>query len=277
MTATFLTSCFRNIKRHKGFSFINIAGLTLGLTACIIIGLFVRDEKQYDKFIPGADRIYRVYQQSEADVSNIIASSPPAFATTLKQNYPEVEKTVRVVGINASVLFEAGNKKLYQQGGFIADSNFFDLFPLRFQYASPFKTLEEPNSIVISANMARQFFGNQHPVGKEILMNKSVLTVKGVMQENQQFHIPVNYIISLSQAGYKGDIMQSWQWYPFHTYVLLQKQANVRQLERKFQADSKPFLKGEGPSNVPYFQPLLDIHLHSSDFKYDISDRGNIT
>jgi putative ABC transport system permease protein len=277
MTATFLTSCFRNIKRHRGFSFINIAGLTLGLTACIVIGLFVRDEKQYDKFIPGSQRIYRVYQQSEVDVTNIIASSPPAFAATLKQNYPEVEKTVRVVGINASVLFEASNKKLYQQGGFIADSNFFDLFPLRFHYGSPSQALQEPNSIVISADMARQFFGDEHPVGKEISMNKSILTVKGVIQENQQFHLPVNYIISMSQAGYKGDIMQSWQWYPFHTYVLLQKEANVQQLERKFQADSKPFLKGEGPSNVPYFQPLLDIHLHSSDFKYDISDRGNVT
>ncbi|MES2648163.1 MAG: ABC transporter permease [Bacteroidota bacterium] len=277
MFATFITSCFRNIKRHKGFSFINIAGLTLGLTACLIIGLFVRDEKQYDKFIPGSERIYRVYQQSEADVTNIIASAPPTFATTLKQNYPEVEKTVRVVGINTSELFEAGNKKLYQQGGLIADSNFFDLFPLRFRYGSPIQALEDPNSIVISAGMARQFFGNQDPVGKEIIMDKSVITVKGVIAENQQFHLPVNYIISMSQAGYKGDFMQSWQWYPFHTYVLLQKGANVQQLEKKFQAYSKPFLKGEGPSNVPYFQPLLNIHLHSSHFKYDISDRGNIS
>ena len=277
MFATFLTSCFRNIKRHKGFSLINIAGLTLGLTACIMIGLFVRDEKQYDTFIPGSDRIYRVYQQSEADVTNIIASTPPAFATTLKQNYPEIEKTVRVVGVNESELFEANNKKLYQKGGVIADSNFFDLFPLRFRYGSPIQALEGTNSIVLSADMATQFFGNGDPVGKEISMDKTVLTVKGVLQENQRFHIPVNYIISLSQAGYKGDIMQSWQWYPFHTYVLLQEGANVQQLERKFQAHSKPFLKGDGPANVPYFQPLLKIHLHSSDFKYDIADRGNVS
>jgi putative ABC transport system permease protein len=275
MLATFIKSCFRNIKRHKGFSFINIAGLTLGLTACIMIGLFVRDEKQYDTFIPNSDRIYRVYQKSETDVTNIIASAPPVFATTLKQNYPEVEKTVRAVGINASVLFEASDKKLYQQGGFIADSNFFDMFPLRFIYGSPNGALQEPNSIVISADMARQFFGSQDPIGKDISMNKSILTVKGVIQENQQFHLQVNYIISMSQAGYKGDIMQSWQWYPFHTYVQLQKGANVQQLETKFQADSKPFLKGDGPANVPYFQPLHDIHLHSSDFKSDISVRGN--
>src|SRR5690349_14224572 len=142
MIATFITNCFRNIKRHKGFSFINIAGLTLGLTACIMIGLFVRDEKQYDKFILGSERIYRVYKQSEADVTNIIATAPPAFATTLKQNYPEVGKTVRVVGINAGLLFEANNKKLYQQGGFIADSNFFDVFPLRFSYGSPSQALQ---------------------------------------------------------------------------------------------------------------------------------------
>ena len=153
MFPNFIKNYFRNIKRHKGFSFINIAGLTLGLTSCLLIGLFVRDEKQYDKFIPGADRIYRVYQQSEADVTNIIATAPPTFATALKQNYPEVEKTLRVVSINSNELFEANNKKLYQQGGFIADSNFFEFFPLRFQDGSPIKVLDSSNCIVISVNM----------------------------------------------------------------------------------------------------------------------------
>jgi putative ABC transport system permease protein len=132
MFPNFIKTCFRNIKRHKGFSFINIAGLTLGLTACLLIGLFVRDEKQYDKFIPGAERIYRVYQQSEADVTNIIATAPPAFATELKQNFPEVEKTLRVVSINSNVLFERNDKKIYQQNGFVADSNFLSSFRSNF-------------------------------------------------------------------------------------------------------------------------------------------------
>src|SRR5215213_2625763 len=127
MLPNFLKTGFRNIRRHKGFSLINILGLTLGLTACLLIGLFVRDEKQYDSFVPGSNRIYRVYQQAEADANNIIATSPPSFATALKQNYPEVENTLRVMAFNAKKLFELGEKKFYEEDGFITDSNFFEL------------------------------------------------------------------------------------------------------------------------------------------------------
>src|SRR5688572_18334653 len=134
-------SGLRQIARHKGFSFINIAGLTLGLTSCLLIGLFVRDEKQYDKFVPGAHNVFRIYQRAEADVNNIIATAPPVFATTLKQNFPEVEQTLRVMSINSKILFEANGKRLYEEGGFIADSNFFALFPLQFKYGSPVKVL----------------------------------------------------------------------------------------------------------------------------------------
>ena len=100
-----LKSAIRNISRHKGFSVINIAGLTLGLTACLLIGLFVRDEKQYDQFVPGSENVYRVYQKTEADANSIIATAPPAFATALRQNFPEVEKTLKVASINSKELF----------------------------------------------------------------------------------------------------------------------------------------------------------------------------
>src|SRR4028119_2401875 len=124
MSPNFFKTGFRQIRRHKGFSFINIAGLTLGLTSCLLIGLFVRDEKQYDQFVPGAENVFRVYQRAESDMNNIIATAPPAFATSLKQNFPEVEQTLRVMSIGTKGLFEANNKKLYEEGGFIVDSNF---------------------------------------------------------------------------------------------------------------------------------------------------------
>src|SRR5215218_10397213 len=89
----------RNITRHKGFSFINIAGLTLGLTACLLIGLFVRDEREFDKFIPDGDRVYRVfYNITNKEGNSNIASTPPRFTTELQQHFPEVEKTVRILG-----------------------------------------------------------------------------------------------------------------------------------------------------------------------------------
>src|SRR5215212_9553641 len=83
MLPNFLKTGLRNFSHHKGFFFINLLGLTLGLTACLLIGFFVRDEKQYDRFVPGAERVFRVYQQAETDANTILAVSPPAFATAL--------------------------------------------------------------------------------------------------------------------------------------------------------------------------------------------------
>jgi putative ABC transport system permease protein len=98
MLSNFFKIAFRNIARHKGFSFINIAGLTLGLTACIMIGLFVWDESQYDKSIPGSEQVYRVYDEyTDNEGTEKLAVSAPMFATALQQDFPEVEKTARVM------------------------------------------------------------------------------------------------------------------------------------------------------------------------------------
>jgi len=268
-------SGLRHIARHKGFSFINIAGLTLGLTSCLLIALFVRDEKQYDGFVPGAKNVYRVYQKTEGDVSDMIATAPPAFATALQQHFPEVENTLRVMRINSKKLFEVNGKKLYEEGGFVADSNFFEFFPLQFKYGSPVNVLERPNTIVISAALAEKLFGKEDPVGKTIQVNKDPFEVSGVLQNGEKFHLPVNYLYSIGTVGFPADMMQSWQWYPFNTYVKLKEGTSAPMTEAKFQNYSKPFLKGESGSSVPYFQPLEQIHLYSSDFKYDIALRGN--
>src|SRR5687767_12097390 len=259
-------SGFRQIARHKGFSFINILGLSLGLTSCLLIGLFVRDEKQYDAFIPGRSHIYRVYQKMKADETNIIATAPPAFASELKENYPEVLQSVRVLNLSSKELFEANNKKLYEEKGFVADSNFFSLFPLKFRFGSSEAALDDPNSIVISAGMSERYFDRENPVGKAISFEKSIFTIKGVLEKEQKFHLDINYIIPMAAAGLQGEMMQSWHWYPFNTYVQLQKGSDVAMLQKKFQDFSKPFLKGEGGINEPYFQPLTQIHLYSSDF-----------
>src|SRR5436190_81659 len=243
MFRNMLRSAFRNLRRHKGFSAINIAGLAIGLTACLLIGLFVRDEQQYDKFVPGSENIYRVYQKTKGDVNNIIATAPPAFAVALEQNFPEVEEAVRVMALNSKQLFEANDKKLYEENGFLVDSNFFEMFPLRFRYGSAPKVFSDPNSIVISAAMAEKYFGKEDPVGKDLTLSKDVLRVKGVLENNEKFHLPLNFLISLNAAGIPADMMQSWQWYPFNTYVKLKSGTSADKLQTKFQSFSKPFLK----------------------------------
>src|SRR6185503_9872034 len=114
MIRNFFKIAFRNITRHKGFSFINIAGLTLGLTACILIGLFVWDENQYDKFLPGGDQVYRIYvEYTNHDGTQTLAVASPMYGTILKQDFPEVEQTTRVMmQAEYKALFEAGSKKM---------------------------------------------------------------------------------------------------------------------------------------------------------------------
>ena len=229
MFSYFFKTTFRNFSRHKGFSFINIAGLTLGLTACILIGLFVWDENQYDKFLPDGDQVYRVYNHStNNEGSDDLAVTPPMFATTLKQDFPEVQQTTRVLmQPENKTLFEAGNKKIYEQKGFYVDSTYFDVFPLTFRYGTRVKALDDPSSIVISDNMANVFFGNTDPVGKQLLMDKAPFTVKGVFVKNQKFHMQFDYLVPLAGAQIPPERMQSWQWQQFYNYVKLKKNTNV--------------------------------------------------
>jgi putative ABC transport system permease protein len=283
MLSNFIKTAFRNITRHKGFSFINIAGLTLGLTACILIGLFIWDEHQYDKFFTGGDQVYRVYSQyTNDDGTKLSAVTPPMFATDLKKDFPEVEQTARVMMLaEYKTLFEAGANKSYEQSGYYVDSTFFEIFPLAFKYGSPVKALDDANSIVISQEMAERFFGNNDPVGKQLLKDKTPYTVKAVFEKNPKFHLQFNYLASIAAVEIPAERMESWGWHQFVTYAKLKKQTDVKALESKFRKHVKQKEENASDnataSDIPFFQPLKNIHLYSSDFKFDIAQRGNIT
>src|SRR5690242_16214776 len=276
-------TAFRNITRHKSFSFFNIAGLTLGLAACILIGLFVWDEHQYDRFLPGGEQVYRVYDEyTNNEGTQQLAISPPMFTTSLQQDFPEVEKTARVMMLPENkTLFEAGKNKLYQSSGYYVDSTFFDVFPLPFKYGSARNALDDPSSIILSNEMARKFFGNADPVGKQMLMDKEPVQVKGVYVKNPRFHLQFNYIRSVSALKLPPERMQSWGWHQFYSYVKLKKGTNVQALQTKFQkyvmAKSKASRKDSYISDKPIFQPLEKIHLYSSNLKFDAARRGNIS
>lgn len=276
MFRNYLKTSIRNLIRHKGFSFINVVGLTLGLTACLLIGLFVWDENQFDKFIPAGDRVYRIYYQvTGKEGTNHIATTPPMFATVLQQ-FPEVEQTLRILNNPSKTLFEVGDKHLYEEGGIFAEASFFDFFPLSLLYGSAAKALVSPTSIVISQSMAQKYFNGQNPLGKEIKVEKTLFQVTGVFQTNPKFHLSINYILPLS-AGVSEADLQTWQVYSYNNYIKLKKGTNVASLETKFQKYTHPFIKDEHFTYLPQFQPLSAIHLYSSSFQYDMAQRGNST
>ncbi|MBJ6119288.1 ABC transporter permease [Pontibacter sp. BT310] len=283
MFRNYFTTAYRNLFRYKGFAFINIAGLALGLTACLLIGLFVHDELQYDKFLPEGDRVYRVYNQQTGEAgSDFIASVPPMFGTTLEQEIPEVETMARILMLpfENKTLIEVGDKQIYETGMFIADPQFFDIFQLNFKYGSPEKALDDPASIVISEGFSERVFGNTDPVGKEIAVNKTTLLVKGVFESNSKFHLPVNFVLPMSAAGIPPERMKGWGWQQFYTYIKLKEGADYKFVQSKLRdivAKQVDPDKNAPYEYLPFIQPLDEIYLYSSSFKYDQAIRGNIT
>lgn len=283
MFRNYFKTAYRNLLRHKGFSFINIAGLALGITACLLIGLFVHDELQYDKFLPEGEQVYRVYSDKSAkEAGEMVAPVPPMFATTLEQDFPEVEQTVRIlmVQFDANNLVEAGDKRIYESGRFFADPGFFEIFQLPFIYGSPEKALEDASSIVISDEFSQRVFGDANPVGKQVAVNHLPYIVRGVFSTKERFHLPVNFIHALEAAELPAERMKSWNWQQFYTYVKLKEGANPQFLQANFR---EVVAKQRNPDNnepydyKPVLQPLDEVYLHSASFKHDQAIRGNIT
>lgn len=282
MIRNYFKTAYRNILSHRGFTFINLTGLSLGLTVCLLIALFVWDEQQFEKFIPEGEQVYRLYdERTDDEGTERLALTSPVFATVLKNEYPEVEETVRVLDMHKKSLFEAGDHKIYEEGGISVDPSFFDVFPLQFVHGSPREVLTDPTSIVLTQEIAQKYFGDKNPVGEEILVDKTPYQIKAVFKQNPKFHLAVNYILPLAAMQFPEERMQKWSWQQFYTYVKLKIGVNASALETKFlnQVEQKLLSDPEetSPFYLPNFQQLEDIHLYSADFKYDMAVRGNIT
>jgi putative ABC transport system permease protein len=283
MFKNYLKTAFRNLLRYKGFALINIASLTIGIVGCLVIALFVWDEKQYDRFVPGSEDIYRVYEQrTDNNVVSNAAISPPMFAGFLKQQYPEVSTSTKMLMSTDKFLMEAGERKGYEDKGVFVDSAFFQVFPLQFLKGDRTTALTDPSAIILTENLARHYFGNEDPIGKTLKIDKGEMTVKGVLAElPSHFHLNFRYLMSLNAAGIPKERMQNWTWHQFYTYVKLKPGADVQQLQHKFQAyvkkDIFPTFTQAGSTFLPFFQSLKNIHLGSADFVYDNAVRGNET
>src|SRR5688572_29489257 len=283
MFKNYLKTAIRNLLRYKGFAIINISSLTIGIVGCLVIGLFVWDEWQYDKGIPGGENVYRIYEQRKNnDAITYGAAVPPAYATFLKRTYPEVDTTVRILMSRDQFLMEVGEKKNYEDKGWFVESSFFEVFPLKFVKGDAATALIEPNTIVITEDLAKSYFNNEDPINKTIYIDKDTFAVKGVLAKlPDHFHLSFRYLMSLPSAGIQRERMERWTWHQFYTYIKVKPGANVQQLQDKLQAHMKkeifPTLTQAGFTFLPFFQPLKDIHLKSSEFSYDIAIRGNQT
>ncbi len=226
-----LKVAFRNIKRHKGYSFINVAGLSIGIALFILIMLFVQDELSYDKFNEKYERIYRI-EKNEGCVM------PAGIGHILEGQIPEIEKIVRFYpsfGYSSLIKYEDNFFEIPHAT--FADSTVFDVFTFPFIQGNPETALQDPFSVVLTEKTAKKIFGDKNPVGQVILAdNRWNFTVTGVIQNINNFHFPVDAIASLMSWGKmygQESLTRLDDGYQHPTYFLLPKKHDAKIIEEK--------------------------------------------
>lgn len=284
MLFNYFKIAFRNLLKNKLFSLINILGMSISLASVFVISLFVHDEFRFDKHIADADRKFRIYNYRVTDSGEAgnLAIVPYPMATFLQKDFPEIESTLRIMDTYGTTLFESGDKKVEESNGIYADSTIGEMLSLNFLQGDPTTALEKPNHVVLTQTIARKYFGEENPVGKSLKISKTDYTVSGVIADPpQHFHLKINYIFSMTS------LTQHWTPYRFEnwinqqyvTYVTLKPGTDAAAFESKLTAFVEkyayPKTKPAGFSYIPHIQSITDVHLHSSDFQWEIAQRGN--
>jgi putative ABC transport system permease protein len=226
----YLKITFRTLLKHKGFSIIKIFGLALSMSICLMIIIFIKDEKSSDRFQEKRDRIARIYTlDKEIKYSGVKgwATTPGSLAPYLKYNYPFFEEIVRLRQNRGSVVH---NGEAIIVGGLYAEPSFFKIFSYQLKHGNPETALNEPYSIVISEKTALKFFGNDDPINKTMTFEKlGDFTVTGVLKDlEKKSHFRIDALFSfatvtfLEKNGVLDTDMNSWSSFDrYYTYVLL--------------------------------------------------------
>jgi putative ABC transport system permease protein len=298
MLQNYLIIGWRNLSKQKMYSAIKIGGFALGVAACFLIALFIRDEVSYDRHYTNTNRIFRVIRSGdygEGLERSVWCEAP--FARTAKAEFPEIERIGR---LNASELFGAGSNEIrrpdqvenyYENGFAYADQELLNILEVPMVYGSREHALAEPNTIVLSKSKAHKYFPNEDPTGKLLILNNDEsrpLKIGGVMQDfPSTSHLQFSFLITLTEREFwEGEQDLFWATnYP--TYMLLREGTDPKALANKMRSMIEkyqvPAWKQRGMVDAKKIaaalqfelQPVSDIHLKSQGI-YDIAPRGDI-
>ncbi|UCE41864.1 MAG: ABC transporter permease [Candidatus Aminicenantes bacterium] len=270
MFINYLKITIRNIKRHKVLSFINIAGLGIGLAISLFILLWVQDELSYDRFHKNHENLYRVVGHwviSDGSINHVASTSYP-LGPALRDNYLEVMESLHFY-VAEGTLVKHEDKRFYENKFCFADANFFSMFSFPLFKGSPETVLEDPNALVISQSMANKYFGNKDPIGKILTINaQHAFIINGIMQDiPHNSHIQADFI-----CNFEFLVAQDWsiRWvdHMYYTYLKLRPDIDLD----SFHAKIKTYINdnNQDPTTIHIsLQPIKDIHLRSH-FSNDI-------
>lgn len=281
MFMNYLKIALRNMKRHKGYSFIYIAGMAIGITCSILILLYVQYELSYDKYHKNYDRIYRVIQyQPEKKYlsSDYFAPTQAPLGPELMNRYPEVISATRI-NLFSNVLISSRKSSFLEPNIFFADPEIFEIFSFELLKGDRHTALNDPYSMVISERMAEKYFGSEDPVGKVIrYQNSDEFRITGVLKNiPENSHLKMEFI-----ASFKSYTDMRWynpdRWEPgwfCYTYCLLHQDTDPIALENKLVSLSDEVFEINHIKSQLVLQPLSKIHLYSN-INREISDNADI-
>src|SRR4030095_327655 len=228
MIGNYFKLAIRNLLKRKGYSLLNILGLAIGITCCLLIFQYVSFERSYDSFPEKAKQIARLrldsYKQGKLLWQSALVY--PAFGPTMKKDFPEVEDFCRLIDADVLLSNDEKNIKFTEEKGYFADPSFLNMFSIKLKEGNPKISLDAPDKMLLSESMAKKYFGNEEAVGKRLILRDPnytrTLEVTGVFNElPSSSHLIISHLLSYSTLGSigrnRGDTSNStetsWGWY----------------------------------------------------------------
>jgi len=294
MFKNYLLISWRNIKKNKVYTFINLVGFAVGIASCLIILIHIRYELSFDRFHENADQIYRVVlERTRPDRTRYWGWNTPCVSEAMVSDYPEVVKRVRILTETGPTQMKHESFGMLERKVLYTDPEFFEIFTIPIIKGDKRTFFQEPESIVMTQEAAHKYFGSEDPMGKILLVSNwweenKPHVVTGILDDlpaNSHFHY--DFLIPLAATEV---IEHDWgAWYCFN-YVLLRKDTDWKALEAKLpgmvdryfptifeggEEEYREFLS-QGHSYRYFLQPLADIHLKSR-IEHELEPVGSIT
>lgn len=266
MFYNYLKVSWRNMKKHTGFSLINVLGLAASLSVCLLMILFIIDQKSYDQFHENSDRIVRVTFESSSS-GEMFATTPASLGDILVEQYPEVKEAVKIYGaFYGDFRYSEMDVNL---SGFYASPNFLSVFDFELLEGDPETALNEPGNVIITPETARKLFGTENALGKTFTkVGDRDYTVTGIIDDSPKTHFEFEMIGSYSTAIADPDrakYFENWRntvWNSYN-YLLMEEEADIPAFKEKIQSLIATHYKEEEASTIESFgiQPLTNINL----------------
>ncbi len=290
MFRNYITIAIRNLMKHRTFSAINVFGLTIGLTACILIAAFISNELSYDSYAEHAHQLYRIELQINQNGGIVeYPNVDVAVGSGIKNTYPEVLTSSRITGPN-EMFIRNGDKLFKESHVTFCDSNFLQMFSIPLAEGDNKTALISPGSMVITRALAQKYFGDKSAFGKSLMIGTAPFKITGIIEkipDNCHFHFDAFISMTTNYYAIHGT---TWSNIGFYTYLLLDKKADPKKLQAKFPELIQKYVAPEAAHDMGislaeaqkvantwrfFLMPISDIHLHSNT-KYELEPNGDI-